>query len=188
VFLPTQVISGDEQTKLTSKALNDFNPSDYDVALMISETFLKGCGGVKVSEAPGELISSFDPISGDIKFPGLQHINFASVAKVCETDIVTVEMVMKEIVAQIQYQLKKGSNLRLMFKIGKLISKHGEITWKTFREEDKMNRTFHGDPTLDSRAGSNYSKIMVGSQYRKDMSVMTPSITKTRAFSQNTSE
>lgn len=74
-----------------------------------------------------------------------------------------------------------------MFKIGKLISKNGEITWKTFREEDKMNKTFHGDPTLDSRAGSNYSKIMVGSQYRKDMSVMTPSITKTRATSHATS-
>lgn len=74
-----------------------------------------------------------------------------------------------------------------MFKIGKLISKNGEITWKSFREEDKMNRTFHGDPTLDSRAGSNYSKIMVGSQYRKDMSVMTPSVTKTRATSHATS-
>ena len=93
--------SGEEATKLTSKALNDFNPSDYDVALMISETFLKGCGGVKVSETPGELISSFDPISSDVKFNGLQHINFASVAKVCETDIITVEMIMKEIVAQI---------------------------------------------------------------------------------------
>ena len=74
-----------------------------------------------------------------------------------------------------------------MFKIGKLISKNGELTWKSFREEDKMNKTFHGDPTLDSRAGSNYSKIMVGSQYRKDMSVMTPSITKTRATSHATS-
>ncbi len=46
-----------------------------------------------------------------------------------------------------------------------------------------MNKTFTGDPTLASNAGSNYSKIMVGSQYKKDMSVMTPSIAKTRAFS-----
>ena len=75
-----------------------------------------------------------------------------------------------------------------MFKIGKLISKNGEITWTSFREEDKMNKTFHGDPTLNSRTGSSYSKIMVGSQYRKDMSVMTPSITKTRASSHVTSE
>jgi hypothetical protein len=75
-----------------------------------------------------------------------------------------------------------------MFKIGKLISKNGVLSWKTFREDDgKMNKTFTGDPTLNSRTGSTYSKVMVGSQYKKDMSVMTPSIAKTRAFSQATS-
>lgn len=84
---------------MTSKALSEFNPSDYDVALMISETFMKGCGGIKVSETPGELISSWNPIAADVKFQGLQHINYASVAKVCETDIITIEMVMKEIIA-----------------------------------------------------------------------------------------
>ncbi len=70
-----------------------------------------------------------------------------------------------------------------MFKIGKMITRNGSMSWKTFREDDKMNKTFTGDPTLASNAGSNYSKIMVGSQYKKDMSVMTPSIAKTRAFS-----
>jgi hypothetical protein len=71
-----------------------------------------------------------------------------------------------------------------MFKIGKLITRNGVMSWKSFREDgDKMNKTFTGDPTLASNAGSNYSKIMVGSQYKKDMSVLTPSIAKTRAFS-----
>lgn len=71
-----------------------------------------------------------------------------------------------------------------MFKIGKLISRGGVLSWKTFREDgDRMNKTFTGDPTLSSNAGSTYSKIMVGSQYKKDMSVLTPSIAKTRAFS-----
>jgi len=52
-----------------------------------------------------------------------------------------------------------------MFKIGKLISRGGELSWRSFREDGTkaMNRTFHGDPTLGSKAGSNYSKIMVGS-------------------------
>jgi len=76
-----------------------------------------------------------------------------------------------------------------MFKIGKLISRGGELSWRSFREDgNRMNRTFHEDPTLESKAGSNYSKIMVGSQYKKDMSVMTPSIAKTRAHSNATSE
>jgi len=33
-----------ESTKLTSKALNDFNPADYDVSLMVNENFMKKCG------------------------------------------------------------------------------------------------------------------------------------------------
>jgi len=76
-----------------------------------------------------------------------------------------------------------------MFKIGKLISRGGELSWRSFREDnDKMNRTFHGDPTIRSNAGSSYSRAMVGSQYKKDFSVLTPSIAKTRAFSHVTSE
>jgi hypothetical protein len=69
-----------------------------------------------------------------------------------------------------------------MFKIGKLISKGGVISWRSFRDDtDKMNRTFHGDPTIRSNADSSYSRVMVGSQYKKDFSVITPSIAKTRA-------
>jgi hypothetical protein len=87
------------------------------------------------------------------------------------------------------YQLQKGSNIRLMFKIGKLISKGGELSWRSFRENnDQMNKTFNGDPTIRSNAGSTYSRVMVGSQYKKDFSVLTPSIAKTRAFSNVTSE
>jgi hypothetical protein len=51
-----------------------------------------------------------------------------------------------------------------------------------------MNRTFHGDPTVGSTVGSTYSRAMVGSRYKKDFSVMTPSLAKTRATSQHTSE
>ena len=88
-----------DPTKLTSKALDQFNPADYDVSLMVNENFLKNCGSIKISESPQDLISSFDSLSGEMKFPGLQHINLGSVAKVCETDIFSVEQVLKEIVA-----------------------------------------------------------------------------------------
>lgn len=74
-----------------------------------------------------------------------------------------------------------------MFKIGKLISKGGEITWKSFKEDnDKMNKTFNSD--LRTNADSSYSKAMVNSTMKKDLSVMTPSVTKTRAHSHVTSE
>lgn len=111
----------------------------------------------------------------------------ASVAKVCDTDILSIELVLKEIVAQLKHQLSKGSNLRIMFKIGKLISRGGELSWKSFREDqDKMNKTFHNDSSTN--VGSSYSKAMVGSQFKRDLSVFTPSITKTRATSHATSE
>jgi hypothetical protein len=64
-----------------------------------------------------------------------------------------------------------------MFKIGKLISKGGELSWRSFRENnDQMNKTYNGDPNTRSNASSTYSRAMVGSQYKKDFSVMTPSI------------
>ena len=109
---------------------------------MINQSFLNQCGGgVRISEKPENLISTYDPIQGEGQnISGMQHINLASIAKVCDTDILTIELVMKEIVAQIKYQLQKGSSLRLMFKIGKLISKGGELSWKSFIEEGtKMN-------------------------------------------------
>lgn len=55
VFVPVKMTGDDEieATKLTSKALNDFNPADYDVSLMVNENFMKKCGnGIKISESP----------------------------------------------------------------------------------------------------------------------------------------
>jgi hypothetical protein len=54
VFVPIKINNDTESqraTKLTSKALSDFNPADLDVSLMVNEIFLKNCGlGVKISE------------------------------------------------------------------------------------------------------------------------------------------
>tara|TARA_B100000780_G_C21040219_1_gene417396 strand:+ start:150 stop:506 length:357 start_codon:yes stop_codon:yes gene_type:complete len=72
VFVPIKMnIEDSDPTKLTSKALSEFDPADYDVSLMVNENFLKNCGSVKISESPQDLISSFDSLSGDVKFPGL---------------------------------------------------------------------------------------------------------------------
>jgi len=58
---------------------------------------------VKTSAEPNDqLISAYDPSQGDY-VGGVQHINMASVAKVCDTDILSVELIIKEIVAQLRY-------------------------------------------------------------------------------------
>jgi hypothetical protein len=87
--------------KLTSHALEAFNPADMDVSFIINQSFLNSCGGgVCISEKPEDLISKYDPIQGEGQnINGLQHINLASIAKVCETDILSIELVIKEIVA-----------------------------------------------------------------------------------------
>lgn len=65
-----------------------------------------------------------------IQLKNLQRINLASIAKVCDTDVVTIEMILKEIVTQLKEFIKKGQNVRLMFKFGILIVKNGELNWK----------------------------------------------------------
>ena len=99
VFVPI-VTSGDVQSqKLTSKALESFNPSDLDVSLMVNQAFLDSCGsGIRISEKPEDLISCYNPITGE-GLSGTQHINLSSIAKVCDTDILSVELIMKEIIA-----------------------------------------------------------------------------------------
>jgi len=95
-----------QSSKLTENALSKLNPADMDVSLLLNQNFLKGCGSsVKVAEGnDSNLISSFDPNLGDHShILGTQHINFQSVARVCNTDILSVELVMKEIVAQLRH-------------------------------------------------------------------------------------
>jgi len=55
-----------------------------------------------------------------------------AIAKVCETDILTIENILKEIIIQLKLAIQGGLNIRLMFKVGKLIIKNGAISWKNF--------------------------------------------------------
>jgi hypothetical protein len=66
---------------------------------------LSQCGGhVRISEKVEDLISCFDPVQGEGQnIKGMQHINLSSIAKVCDTDILSIELIMKEIIAQIKY-------------------------------------------------------------------------------------
>lgn len=100
IFTPVLMNSSEvqEQTKLTSGALNKFNPADYDVQLNVNQSLLDVCGlSVDVSR-PDSLLQIFDPSTGSY-IPGVHHINSSSVASVVGTDIYTVEQVIKEISA-----------------------------------------------------------------------------------------
>jgi hypothetical protein len=54
---------------------------------------------VRISEKPEDLISLYDPIQGEGNISGMQHINLASIARVCDSDILSIELVIKEILA-----------------------------------------------------------------------------------------
>jgi hypothetical protein len=85
---------------------------------------------------------------------------------------------MKEITAQLIHQLRKGMNVRLLFKIGKLLSKGGELTWKCSLKEDLSTPSRN-----DEVSKSAMSRAMVSSILKKDLSVLTPSCAKTRTRS-----
>ena len=104
----------------------------------------------------------------------------ASIAKVCDTDIHSIEMIFKEIISQLIHQITKGKNFRLSLKIGRLASRNNEINWKSFNDEGKCRND------TESRFSTNtyntsYSRQTVNSCKRRNLSVFTPSVQKSRA-------
>jgi len=83
IFVPTEVLRN-EPVKLTTQTLNQMGNKDYEVNLMISEHFLNSANGAVRIPENSSTISSYD------SKPHLNHlaqINFAQVAKVCDTDL-----------------------------------------------------------------------------------------------------
>ena len=94
--------------------------------------------------------------------------------------------------------LQKGANLRMMFKVGKLVSRAGELHWKSHNEESSQaNNRLNCSQSRNDQANeladdiSKFSKttygsrITVGSVKKRDLSVITPSICKTKFTSTN---
>lgn len=93
-----------------------------------------------------------------------QKLNFNSIANVCNTDATTVELILKEIVAQVSSLIRTGmSALRINLRVGRFEVKNGEINWKQFSEDWERNaRSF---TTMKDFEGS---KMSVGnSRYSK---------------------
>ena len=69
--------------------------------MIISQGFLKACGNSVSIDDKNGLISEYNPVEGE-PVKGIQHLNLASIAKVCDTELLTVENILKEIIAQIR--------------------------------------------------------------------------------------
>ena len=141
IFFPVNaaekaLLSASSPAKLTSHALGSFREAEeQEVRLCMFEQFLDQTG---CRADLDELMEVYDPSTfEDNKHYGpIQPLNYASIAKVCETDTETIEIIIKEIVCQLRHVLKNGANVRLMFKIGRLISKSGTISWRSFRDDE----------------------------------------------------
>jgi hypothetical protein len=57
-------------------------------------------------------------------------LNYASISKVCQTNSETIQMLFREILAQLDEAIRKGQSIRLQFRIGRLDIKNGEVSWK----------------------------------------------------------
>ena len=60
----------------------------------------------------------------------MSRLNYTSISKVCSTDPSTVELVLKEIIAQMSSHIKQNATLRVSFRIGRIEIKNQEINWK----------------------------------------------------------
>lgn len=141
VFFPVHyadkaLLTSSSPAKLTSHALGSFREAEeQEVRLSIFEQFLDQTG-CRVDL--DELMEVYDPATLDDnkQYGPIQPLNYASIAKVCDTDTETIEIIIKEIVCQLRHMLKNGANVRLMLKIGRLVSKGGTISWRSFRDDD----------------------------------------------------
>ena len=111
-------------------------------------------------------------------------LNFADIAKVCQTDVRSIEAVYNEIIEQMMDAIKQGISLRLSLKVGRLEVRNGEISWKQY--SDHLDRSLN--PLLaDAKTGtstknnSRYTRMSRSRQSR--VSVVTPSWTNLRSRS-----
>ena len=119
----------------------------------------------------GQILQVYDPLLGaKSQLSNLRQINLASIAHACETDTMTVQLAVKEMIAQVKHMMKAGQNVRLNFKVGLLTSQNGVLLWRQAFDEEGM---------AEGQSQAAQSQAMVNSVFRKDLSVKTPSVAVT---------
>ena len=74
--------------------------------------------------------SLFHTVSEAFGLRSLQQVNYSSVAKACQTDSHTVELIIKEIVASMAQLVSKGSSININFKVGLFSVRNGYMNFK----------------------------------------------------------
>ena len=106
VFVPVNLndrtlINQSSPSKLTSHALGSFRESDdQEVKFCVYQHFLEQ---TNCRAEVDDLMEVYDNETVDERYHVIQPISLASIGKVCETDADTIDIVMKEIVAQIRH-------------------------------------------------------------------------------------
>ena len=69
-----------------------------------------------------------------------------------------------------------------MFKIGRLALRNGEFNWKNYKEIQTRNNGEKVEALSAARFSctTDFSKAMIGSVHRKNLSVVTPSIARSK--------
>lgn len=87
-------------------------------------------------------------------------LKFASIAKVCQTDLASVEAIYKEMIAQIHDAIKKSVNLRISFRVGRLVIHNQEISWKQFSDDDnQVKQHLFKEAAASQAVSSRYTRI-----------------------------
>lgn len=149
VFYPR--LSNAARAQLTAQTLDKVDESS-EIMFIVNSKFL-GENNLKIGNNNDLCISSESDQMAEYDFSRVQRLNHANIAKVCESDAQTVELILKEFHAQILKLVKKNSTIRISYRIGRLEIKNGEINWKQFVEDfdSRFGKTFQGDMKSNSR-------------------------------------
>ena len=93
IFVPVEKDSMSQN--LNSKLLKELN-AHHDIRLIVNENFLNQAGEVKISDRCDQ-IASYDPAKGSPVF-NCSLLGMQSVAKVCDTDSPTIDIIYNEII------------------------------------------------------------------------------------------
>lgn len=128
-FVPR--VRNPEKGRLTQDALERVEEGN-EIVFIVDKRFME-TNSLQITTKNGILLSqeaAEDQPEIMSALSNTQRLNYSSIANVCSTDASSVELVLKEIIAQMSNLTKKGAVLRVSFRIGRIEIKNQEIGWK----------------------------------------------------------
>ena len=144
-FVPTNQFL--KKAMLTQDALQELESKDLsEIVFVLNRQFLDETGlclpSVRIAQnnTTFNLATTLAADSEDaLELMGNEKAtkpNFTSIAKVCQTSPETITQLYREILAQMDVALRKGTSIRMNFRIGRLDFRNGEVSWKQFIDDN----------------------------------------------------